>query len=89
MAKKNQVAEAVNEASDAVFEVEVLRDIIAILKDDHDGCEHADTQIAVLEGVVDEKLHHVFHLLEAASEGLTAKPKAKKTKAVVKTAAAA
>lgn len=88
--KTNQVREEASAANDAVFEIEVLRDIINVLREDHPGCDHAETQIAVLDSIIDEKLHFVFHATELITESLT-RPikKSKKKGGVVKMPAAA
>jgi hypothetical protein len=86
--KQGQVVEAANAAADAIFEVEVLRDVIKILQDDHDDCEHAETQVAVLESIIDEKLHSTSHDVDFIREALTPKKKKPTKASVVKMPAA-
>jgi hypothetical protein len=61
---------AVSSVGLLLYEMEALRDVIRLLREDHADCDDVDDQIFVLENIVDEKLHAVVNTVDFA-EALT------------------
>jgi hypothetical protein len=94
MNKQDQIAAAADVASDRIYEVSVIRDLIEILRkdqeEDFDRFEDGDTvlrSILVLEEVVGDKLHEIWDDIEFMGVTLQKKPvttkKAKKPSKLV------
>jgi hypothetical protein len=88
--KKQNAADATRSALDSLHEVRTLGEIADLVRygDDSDD-EIAQNQLYVLQNIIDEKLHDVFHAVDYADDYFLQKPKkaTKKKLAVVKKAA--
>ena len=87
--KKQHAAVAIKESLNNLHEVRTLRQIVDVVRYGTDsGDEIAFIQLEVLENVIEEKLHEMFHQIDCADDYFGQKPQ-KKTKklAVVKKAA--
>jgi len=88
--EKRYAAEAVSAAFDNLHEVRTLREVVDVVRygDDSED-EIASSQIDVLERIIEDKLHDLFHAIDFADDYFQQKPQKKKTKelAVLKKAA--
>ena len=64
ISKQQEIKNVLSTVGDALFEANVLRDVVGDLRDEHKDCEYAETQIAVLESLIDERLHTLYHGVE-------------------------
>jgi hypothetical protein len=85
--KKQDAADATRSALDNLHEVRTLGEIADLVRyGDDSGDEIAQNQLHVLQNVIDEKLHDVFHAVDYANDYFRQRPKkrAKNKLAVVK-----
>lgn len=84
VSKQQQIRNVLEAASDERFEVQVLLDVVDFLRDsdqqDPDLKGDTQVQIMVLEGIIRERLHSLYHSVEFLQQATAPKPKAKSRK---------
>lgn len=78
--KQQKALNAANTLDEVLFDVEILREVVQRLREDHQNGDETDTQISVIDSIIDEKLHTAFHATEFVIEQLTPKQKTKAAK---------